>query len=35
LNTYIYYVKEEAIFVKYGDEAAKLYYAEEERKKQE
>ena len=31
----IYYVKEEAVFVKYGDEAAKLYYADEEKKKQE
>jgi hypothetical protein len=30
----IYYDKEEAVFVRYGDEAAKLYYAEEEKKKQ-
>jgi hypothetical protein len=31
----IYYVKEEAVFVKYGDEAAKLYYADLEKKEQE
>ena len=34
-NTMIYYDKEEAVFVRYADEAAKLYYAEEEKKKQE